>query len=110
MAKADISINGKRYMVSCEDGQENKLLRLSERFDSRVGEMSAALGDIGTERLFLAAALSIIDELEEAETLKADLEAESETRLAALENTTMKALVEAAERIERMSGRVEDAS
>ena len=109
MAKADISINGKRYLVACDDGQEDRLRHLASHFDSRVGDMSAALGDIGTERLFLAAALSIIDELEDVKTQSSSTAAEAETRLHALEDAAMNALINAADRIERMSGRVEDA-
>ena len=110
MAKADISINGKRYLVACEDGQEDRLRHLASHFDSRVGEMSNALGDIGTERLFLAAALSLIDELEDVRTRSSSTAAEAESRLNTLEHAAMTALISAAERIERMSVRVEDAS
>lgn len=108
MAKADITINGKKYLVSCDDGQESRLRQLADRFDNRVTEMFSALGDIGTERLFLAAALSIIDELEDTERRTgADL---LDERISQIENAAIKALVDAAERIERLSGRVESVS
>ncbi len=64
MARAELLINGKRYALSCADGQEPRLEELGARFDARVVELAEALGDIGPERLFLAAGLSLIDELD----------------------------------------------
>ena len=108
MAKADISVNGKRYLVACEDGQENRLHQLADRFDQRVTGMAGVMGDIGAERLFLAAALSLIDELEDTER-QTGL-SHLDQRISTIENSAVQALLEAAERIERISGRVERAS
>jgi cell division protein ZapA len=57
-------IAGKRYALSCAPGQEARLEELGARFDQRVMELIEALGDLGAERLFLAAGLSILDELD----------------------------------------------
>ena len=64
MAKAELQIAGKRYALSCAPGQEGRLEELGARFDQRVKELIEALGDLGAERLFLAAGLSILDELD----------------------------------------------
>jgi cell division protein ZapA len=55
MAKAELIVADKRYALSCAPGQEARLEELGARFDARVSELKEALGDIGAERLFLAA-------------------------------------------------------
>lgn len=108
MSKAELIIGGKRYILSCAPGQEARLGELGERFDQRVAELTEALGDIGPERLFLAAGLSLIDELDAVsrDTPAADLDG----RIASLERRAAAALTEAAARIEAISQRVEKAS
>lgn len=64
MAKADIEVGGKRYSVACAPGQEARLARLGARLDTRVRQIGEAVGDIGEARLFLIAALALMDELE----------------------------------------------
>lgn len=107
MAKAEITINGKRYVVSCEEGQETRLQTLGERLDARVQEMSSALGDIGAERLFLATAISLLDELEDVES-KVGMD-RLDTRIADIETRAVQALVDAAGRIQRINDRIEKA-
>lgn len=107
MSKAEIVINNKRYVISCEDGQEERLSELGERLNIRVSNMADAMGDIGIERLFLAAALSLIDELEDAE-LDAGVKSLDE-RIAAIEVRAAKALTDAAGRIESLSAHLERA-
>lgn len=108
MSKAELTIAGKRYILGCAPGQEARLEELGVRFDQRVGELTEALGDIGPERLFLAAGLSLIDELDAVsrETGAADLD----SRIRTLEGRAARALSEAAARIEALSQRVDQAS
>ncbi len=107
MAKADITINGKRYVVSCEEGQEHRLHHLGEKLDRRVTEMSNAMGDIGSERLFLATAISLLDELEDVES-RVGMD-KLDTRIANIESRAVQALVDAAGRIERINAKIEKA-
>jgi cell division protein ZapA len=108
MAKAELNVAGKRYALSCAPGQEARLEELGARFDARVRELMDALGDIGPERLFLAAGLSLIDELD-AEAIGSGAQALDE-RIRGLERRAATALVEAAARIEALSQRVDEAS
>jgi cell division protein ZapA len=101
MSKAEIIVNGKRYVISCEAGQENRLQDLGNRLDQRVTAMSDAVGDIGSERLIMAAALSILDELDDCEK-KVGIKSLDE-RISAIETRAAKALSEAAGRIETLS-------
>lgn len=64
MAKADIEVNNRRYSVACAPGQEARLSELGGKLDRRVRHIADAVGDIGEARLFLVAALSLLDELE----------------------------------------------
>ncbi len=66
MAKADITLRGRTFSIACAPGQEMRVQRLAEQLDSRVGQISAAVGDIGDERLLLITALSLLDELDSA--------------------------------------------
>jgi hypothetical protein len=73
-----------------------------------VRELIDALGDIGPERLFLAAGLSLIDELD-AQASTAGTKA-LDDRIRGLEQRAATTLAEAAARIEAISRRVDEAS
>jgi cell division protein ZapA len=107
-SKADLTVAGKRYLLSCAPGQEGRIEELGARFDQRVQELISALGDIGPERLFLAAGLSLIDELDAA--AQADGTADLDDRIRTLERRAATALTEAAAKIEALSHRVDQAS
>ncbi len=108
MAKAEIQIAGKRYSLNCAPGQEARLEELGARFDQRVKELTEALGEIGAERLFLAAGLSLLDELD-AQALGTGAKA-MDDRIRSLENRAATLLTDAAARIEMLSRRVDEAS
>jgi cell division protein ZapA len=108
MAKAELQIAGKRYALSCAPGQEARLEELGARFDQRVRELIEALGDLGAERLFLAAGISLLDELD-AEASANGTKA-LDDRIRGLEQRAAATLSEAAARIEAISRRVDEAS
>lgn len=66
MAKADITLRGRNFSIACAPGQEQRVQRLAEQLDARVGQISQAVGDIGDERLLLITALALLDELDSA--------------------------------------------
>lgn len=66
MAQVSVSISGRKYDIACDDGQEAHLKRLSEYVDKRVGELVAAVGQVGEARLLVMAALLLADELSDA--------------------------------------------
>jgi cell division protein ZapA len=65
MGKVQISINGRRYAIACDDGQEAQLEKLSRHFDEHVKRLGESVGQIGDQRLFLMAGLMIADEVNE---------------------------------------------
>ena len=106
MAKAELTIAGKRYALSCAPGQEARLEELGARFDQRVTELAEALGDLGAERLFLAAGLSLLDELD-AQAVDTGAKA-LDDRIRNLESKAASLLTDAAARIEMLSRRVDE--
>jgi cell division protein ZapA len=108
VAKAELTIAGKRYALSCAPGQEARLEELGARFDQRVSELAEALGDLGAERLFLAAGLSLLDELD-AQAVDTGAKA-LDDRIRHLETKAATLLTDAAARIEMLSRRVDDAN
>jgi cell division protein ZapA len=63
MAQVTVTINEREYQVVCDDGQEAHLTRLGSYVDNRIGELSAAVGQIGDARLLVMVSLLLADEL-----------------------------------------------
>ena len=74
MAQVEITINGRLYKITCDNGQEGRLQQLADYFDRQVTQLSRELGQIGDARLMLLSSLTICDELFEARRRIADLE------------------------------------
>ena len=107
MAQLTIEVNGRPYLVGCEDGQENHLRDLAKLFDSHVRQLTGEIGQLGETRLFLMGALLMADDLADAKTRLAEAQSQlgqlrAERDL--LENRAAAALDAAAERIEGMIG------
>ncbi len=68
MALVGVTVNGRSYQVSCDDGQEERVKALAEYLDERVAEFAAGVGQVGEARLLLMAALTIASDLTDAET------------------------------------------
>jgi cell division protein ZapA len=75
MATVTVEVNGRAYMVGCEDGQESHVEALAKIFDAQVRDVGAQVGQVGELRLFLMAALLTADELADARARLADAEA-----------------------------------
>lgn len=73
MPNVDVEINGKKYRMSCEDGQQEHLLGLAEQFNARVEGFKGDFGEIGDTRLTVMAGIAVLDELAEAERRIASL-------------------------------------
>ena len=62
MANVNIKFNGKDYLLSCDDGQEEHLLELATNLDSKYNELKSTLGNIGENKLLLITAIKIVDD------------------------------------------------
>jgi len=107
MAQLTIEVNGRPYLVGCEDGQEAQLRELAKVFDGHVRQLADQAGQIGETRLFLMGALMMADELQDLRGRLGHAQAEM-TRLRnerdLLENKAAAALDAAAARIEGLAG------
>lgn len=79
MAEVSVEINGRKYRMACEDGQETHLSGLAARFNRYIDDYKGAFGEIGDNRLTVMAGIAVVDELVEAERKLAVLKAELET-------------------------------
>jgi|SRR5918994_1498993 cell division protein ZapA len=66
MPQVTVTINGSKYRMACEDGQENHLMELARNYDERISELRGKFGEIGDARLLVMAAMTIADELSES--------------------------------------------
>ena len=68
MSQITVVVNGRKYDIACDDGQEAHLTRLAQYIDRRVDELIAAVGQVGDARLLVMASLLVADELSEVYT------------------------------------------
>jgi len=62
MANVNIKFNGKDYLLSCDDGQEDNLIELANFLDNKYMELRKSIGNIGEQKLLLIATIKIIDD------------------------------------------------
>ena len=62
MANVNIKFNNKDYLLSCDDGQEESLKRLTKFLDKKYFELKEKLGNIGENKLLLITTIKLIDE------------------------------------------------
>ena len=111
MSHINVTINGRQYRMACEEGQEARLLKLAENLETRIGSLRGKFGEIGDARLTVMAALTVCDELLDANArihyLEEELAALRDVRVAAADRAratqtaVAAALNSAADRIEK---------
>ena len=62
MANVNVKFNNKDYLLSCDDGQEDSLKKLTEFLDKKYSELKDKLGNIGENKLLLITTIQLIDE------------------------------------------------
>lgn len=107
MAQVEITVNDRLYKITCDDGQEQRLQKLAAHFDKHVSALSGEIGQIGDARLMLLSALTVCDELFEANTRIKSLENASDELDAETIGGAARVIEAAAKRVEKISARVE---
>jgi len=79
VAEVSVEINGRKYRMACEDGQETHLSSLATRFNSYIDDYKGTFGEIGDNRLTVMAGIAVVDELVEAERKLEQLRGELQT-------------------------------
>ena len=62
MANVSIKFNGKEFLLSCDDGQEEHLEELLIQLNKKFNELKNDLGNLGENKLLLITAVKIMDE------------------------------------------------
>ena len=62
MANVNIKFNGKEFLLSCDDGQEEHLEELSLHLNKKFNGLKNNLGNIGENKLLLIKSIKIMDE------------------------------------------------
>ncbi len=118
MPEVKVEINGRKYRMACEEGQQKHLIGLAARFNEQVEGLKGSVGEIGDNRLTVMAGIAVLDELVEAERKIAELQtevtvltragqeiaAEAET----LEHQFATKLGEAARKLEAVANAIDD--
>ena len=118
MPEVNVEIDGKKFRMACEEGQEQHLMQLAERFNRTVLGLKGNFGEIGDNRLVVMAGIAVLDELAEAEnrieSLKQDIAdlttAGRELTLEAeeLEQKFARRLAEAARKVEAIAHAIDE--
>lgn len=117
MAKVSLDINGRKYALGCDDGEEARLQVLGERLDERIRDLANQFGQIGDLRLLVMAGITMTDEIEDmretvdskAEKLTRDIKRASDKAQRNAENAeehAANALLDAAKRIEKIAAKL----
>ena len=119
MPEVNVDINGRKYRMACEEGQEPHLLSLADRFNQHIELFKGTFGEIGDNRLTVMAGIAILDELVEAErqidALRQDVAKLSQAgqevsnEAADLEQKFARRLNEAARKIEAIANAIDEA-
>ena len=62
MANVSVKFNGKDFLLSCDDGQEEHLEELLTHLNHKFDELKENLGNIGESKLLLITSVQIMDE------------------------------------------------
>ena len=65
MANVSIKFNGKDFLLSCEDGQEEHLEELLIQINQKFNDLKNDLGSLGENKLLLITAVKVMDEYHE---------------------------------------------
>ena len=62
MANVNVKFNGKDFLLSCDDGQEEHLEELLIHINQKFNKLKNDLGNIGENKLLLITSVQIMDE------------------------------------------------
>ena len=62
MVNVNIKFNGKEFLLSCDDGQEEHLEELAFYLNEKFNTLKNSLGNIGENKLLLITSISVLDE------------------------------------------------
>ena len=108
MAQVEVTVNGRQYLVACEDGKEEHLLELADYLNRSVTELVQSIGQVGEARLMLMAGLLIADELFDSRNSIIKLESELASAELAGDKAAGEAVNAANTAIDGMASRIDN--
>jgi cell division protein ZapA len=63
MVNVTVKFNNRDYILSCEDGQEQELEKLSLHLNEKFEKLKSDLGNLGESKLLLISSIQVIDEM-----------------------------------------------
>ncbi len=111
MSEVNITINGRSFGISCEDGQEQRVADLSHYVDSRLKDIAKAGAASNEAHLLVLTTLLLADEVFD---LRNDVGSMSQNLETAQANENNEAAVahaidDLADRIDRIASRIQNA-
>ena len=118
MPEVNVEINGRKYRMACEEGQEAHLQSLADLFNTKIDALKGNFGEIGDNRLTVMAGIAALDELYEAHRQIAQLKqsvadltnagAAMAAETEEIEQRFAKQMAEAARKIESIATAIDD--
>ena len=112
MVEVEIDIDGRKYRMVCNKGEEERILAIGNRFSTYIRDLRQKFGEIGDHQITFMAAMMVTDQLADTESKLAKLQSEmqnssnSEEKLAqqfqSQEEFVATKINEAAEKIENI--------
>ena len=106
MADVEVAVSGRRYKLSCRDGEEDHLRALVRMVDRKADEITGSLGEMTEARTLLLSALLIADELNDLRGAAAVARNETVSE-AGTDPAYAVAIERIAERVERLAAQLE---
>ncbi len=106
MAEVEVTVAGRRYKLSCRDGEEGQLSALAGMVDRKAVDITQAIGEMTEARTLLLSALLIADELND---LKKAAAARPDPVDPVADPAYAVAIERMADRVEQLAARLEDA-
>jgi cell division protein ZapA len=109
VADVEVRIGGRKYELTCRDGDEDRLRQLAGMVDGKVAEAARGMGGLNEVRQLLFAALLLADQLsEELAKAAAAPPPQPESSEPALDEVAILVIEELAARVETLAARLEN--
>lgn len=109
MAEVSLMINGKSYGISCDDGQEERVIELASYVDDRMRQMAGAGAASNEPHLMVLTSLMLADEIYELKQSKAQNQQNVTASQEASDTAVAEAITNLAMRIDNVANRIQKA-
>ena len=105
-AKLAITIIGRTYEISCDEGQQEYVSKLAAEVDRRADALLKMVGQVGDARLLVMVALTMADELTD---LRRKVDGRGSVDLGPVDDSLASGIESLAERIDAIADRLASA-